>query len=223
MLSPGRSGSRALAALSPGAGRPPLLAQYGRSISEREKAGYWRAGPFRLTPLVQLRNAGVDSNPFLTPGGRGVRRPRWSSGPDSRPTCRWDTACAFAATAGSTTPSSPTPSRPRAFDPGGDLRAELDVSRLTFYGGGGHFSARQRYTTDIDTRIQRTEDWLNGGLQLRVTTHHRRSTSGSRSAASATTPRTPADEQIKILLDRDSLLLPGPLPLRAHASHDRCS
>ncbi|MCG6928811.1 MAG: hypothetical protein LJF30_26335, partial [Acidobacteria bacterium] len=45
----------------------PALAQYGRPITEREKEGLWRLGPFRLTPQLQLRNAGVDSNPFLTP------------------------------------------------------------------------------------------------------------------------------------------------------------
>ena len=57
----------------------------------------------------------------------------------------------------------------RALHPGGDVRAELDVSRFTLFAAGGHFVARQRFTTDIDTRIERTEGWVNGGVRYQAT------------------------------------------------------
>ncbi len=185
----------------------PALAQYGRPITEREKAGFWRAGPFRLTPLVQLRNAGVDSNPFLTPGAEEsetevvLRAGLKAYVPVGRRLrLRGDgwLDYTFFSTALET----------RAIDPGGDLRAELDVSRLTFFGGGGHFSARQRYTTDIDTRIQRTEDWANGGFQLRVTKIIGLDF-GVEDRRFRYNPEDPGGESIKILLDRDSLSFQG--------------
>jgi hypothetical protein len=185
----------------------PSLAQYGRPISEREKAGFWRLGPLRLTPLVQLRNAGVDSNPSLTPeteesetevvlrGGVQVYVPL-----GRRLRLRGDgwLDYTFFSTAVET----------GSVDPGGDLRAELDVSRLSFYGGGGHFSARQRYTTDIDTRIQRTEDWVNGGLQLRVTKIIGLDF-GVEDRRFRYDPENTGGESIKILLDRDTLSYQG--------------
>jgi hypothetical protein len=185
----------------------PALAQYGRPITEREKAGFWRAGPFRLTPLVQLRNAGVDSNPFLTPGAEesetevvlrvGIKA---YVPVGRRLRLRGDgwLDYTFFSTALET----------RAIDPGGDLRAELDVSRLTFFGGAGHFSARQRYTTDIDTRIQRTEDWVNGGFQLRVTKIIGLDF-GVEDRSFRYDPEDTGGESIKILLDRDTLSFLG--------------
>jgi hypothetical protein len=218
--SPGRLYSSAVGALSRRLHRgtlvaalvacaAPALAQYGRPISERDKAGYWRLGPFRLTPLLQLRNAGVDSNPFLTPGAEtsetelGLRAGLQAYLPVGRRLrLRGDgwldyTFYSEALQQGATYP-------------GGDARAELDISRLTFFGGGGHFTDRQRYTTDIDTRVERTEDWWNGGVQLRLTT-----LIGVDFAAEGRRFRydpqndDPGGERIKITLDRDTLSYQG--------------
>jgi hypothetical protein len=200
-----RLGLLALAALA----APPALAQYGRPITEQEKAGYWRAGPFRLTPLVALRNAGVDSNPFLTPGAEvsetevvlraGIkayvpvgRRLRLRAD-------GWLDYTSFSEAL-----------EPRAIDPGGDLRAELDVSRLTFFGEGGHFQTRQRYTTDIDTRVRRSEGWVNGGVQLRITRIIAVDFAAEdRRFRYEPDEDDPGGERIKRLLDRDSLAYQG--------------
>jgi hypothetical protein len=187
----------------------PALAQYGRPITEQEKAGYWRLGPFRLTPLLEVRNAGVDSNPFLSAGAeiseteislRGGLKLHVPVGRRLR--LRGDGWLDY-------TFYSEALEQGAVF-PGGDLRAELDVSRLTFFGGGGHFTDRQRYTTDIDTRIERSEDWLNGGVQLQLSTiigvdfgaeeRHNRYTPDE---------DDPDGERIKLLLDRDTLSYQG--------------
>ena len=186
----------------------PLLAQYGRPITEREKAGYWRAGPFRLTPLLQLRNAGVDSNPFLTEGAeiseneviiRGGLKAFVPIGRRLRLRGDGWLDYTFYSEALET----------RALDPGGDLRAELDVSRLSFFGGMGHFAARQRYTTDIDNRIRRTEDWLNGGVQLQLTRIVGLDFGVEERRYRFDPDKESEDDSIGILLDRDTFSFQG--------------
>ena len=185
----------------------PALAQYGRPITEREKEGLWRLGPFRLTPLLQLRNAGVDTNPFLTSEGgaeetevvlRGGVKIYVPVGRRFR--FRGDGWLDYTFFSNAL--------EPRKTYPGGDLRAELDISRFTLFAGGGHFYARQRYTSDIDTRIERTEGWVNGGVQYQLTRIF-----GIDFAAEDRRFRynaeTPEDERIKLLLDRDSLSFQG--------------
>jgi hypothetical protein len=181
----------------------PAFAQYGRPVTEAEKTGLWRLGPLRLTPLVQLRNAGVDTNPFLVPAAETeetevvLRSGLQLYVPAGRRLrLRSDGWLDYTFYSNAL--------EPRALHPGGDVRAELDVSRFTVFAGGGRLSARERYTTDIDTRIERTEDWVNGGIQLAVTRILAVDV-GAERRRYRYLPTDPADETVKLLLDRDSL------------------
>jgi hypothetical protein len=187
----------------------PALAQYGRPVSDKEEHGLWRLGFLRLTPLVQLRNAGVDTNPFLTstaateetevvlraglqvcvPVGRRLR-------------LRGDGWLDYTFYSDAL--------QPRAWHPGGDARAELALGPFTFFGGGGEFRARERYTTDIDTRVERREGWLNGGVQYQLTRIFGVDV-GAEQRRYRYLPETVGAAPIRLFLDRDSLSYQGRL------------
>jgi Putative beta-barrel porin 2 len=151
-------------ALSPGAAS---VAQAQYTATEPPKSRF-RVGPLRLTPKLELRNAGRDSNATLDPA---------NPLPDTSVVVR-GTVDGFV----------PVRRRLRLFgqswldwsqfrrlssessaDPGADGRAEIDVGPFTLVGGGGALQARQLYSIDIDERILRQERWVNAGAEWRLT------------------------------------------------------
>jgi len=146
----------------------PLQAQVWPPISNEIKRGRVRVGPLALTPRFELRNAGVDTNVFLTP---------------TEPTR--DTSVVLRGSLDGYLPVGPrlrlvgagwldfnyfkTISAESSTDPGGEGHFEFDIWRLTLIGGGGGFRSRQLYTTDIDERIERREEWWSAGSRLRIT------------------------------------------------------
>ncbi len=66
----------------------------------------------------------------------------------------------------------------------------------------------QRYTPDIDSRIERSEDWVSGGVQYQLTRIFGIDF-GAEGRRFRYLPATAADEQIKLLLDRDSVSYQG--------------
>ena len=128
----------------------------------------FRAGPLHLSPKLELRNAGRDSNVFLDPtdpladtsivvrgtveGYVPVRRRVRLFG---EAWLDWSYYRSL--------------STERSVDPGGRGRAEVDFGPLTLTAGGGALQARQLYSIDIDERILRQERWGNGGAEWRAT------------------------------------------------------
>jgi hypothetical protein len=67
----------------------------------------------------------------------------------------------------------------RSTDFGGEGRAELDVSRFTFFGAGGGGQSRQRFATDLDQRVLRHERWGSTGVTLAPTSRVSATVSGT--------------------------------------------
>jgi hypothetical protein len=127
----------------------------------------FRLGPLRLSPKLELVNAGRDTNVLLDP-----------TDPLS------DRSVVVRGTLGG---FMPVRRRIRLFgegwldwsyfqgldtetslDPGGRGRAELDVGPFTLLGGGGALQARQLYSIDIDERVLRQERWAFAGAEWRL-------------------------------------------------------
>ena len=119
-------------------------------------------------------------------------------------------ACASPAPAGSTSTTSATRDNQRSTDPGAQGRFEADAWRLTFVAGGGAFNSRQLYSTDIDERIERNEEWVNGGFRLRLTSQLR-AEAGVEDHRYRWYPTPDQDQTVKDQLDRDSVVWRGAL------------
>ena len=187
----------------------PARAQFWPELTDKQKKGRLRLGPLALTPRLELRNAGVDTNVFVT-----------SSNPVE------DTTIVLRA---SSDVFVPVGRRVRlagtgwldfnyfgdaddqgSVDPGAQGRVEVDASRLTFVAGGGAFSSSQLYSTDIDERIERNEDWLNVGFRLRLTSQLR-AEAGVEDHRYRWYPTPDQDQAVKAQLDRDSVVWRGAL------------
>jgi hypothetical protein len=128
--------------------------------------GRFRVGLIRITPKLELKNAGRDTNVLLDPAS-GVA--------DSSIAVRGGTDAFF-----------PVGRRGRLFakgwldwsyyrslkterstDPGGEGRAEFDFGPWTVFGGGGALRARQLFSIDLDARVLREEHFASAGAQWR--------------------------------------------------------
>jgi len=202
----------ALLALAIAAAAAPAQAQFWPPIPEKQKKGRLLLGPVALTPRLELRNAGVDTNVLVqpvdptrdtsivlrastdvyVPFGRRVRVAGTG----------WLDFNYFADS-----------SDQRSTDPGAQGRVEVDVSRLTLVAGGGAFNSRQLYSTDIDQRIERSENWMNGGLRLRLSSALS-AEAGVEGHGYRWNPTPDQDQTVKRQLDRDSTVWKGGLRYR---------
>jgi hypothetical protein len=139
--------------------------------AEREKKkrpGRFRVGPIYLTPKLQLKNAGVDTNVFnqrtdeiadtsvvLSPTVLAA----WPIGRRLRLTGESHVDLNYFR----------RQSSERSTDFGGEGRAEVDVSRFTFFGAGGGGQSRQRFSIDVDQRVLRHERWASTGVTIAAT------------------------------------------------------
>ncbi|HET9314315.1 MAG TPA: outer membrane beta-barrel protein [Vicinamibacteria bacterium] len=137
------------------------------SAQERKKPGRYKVGPLYVTPRLEVRNAGVDTNVFQTltdevrdtvlivsprlDGGMVVGRRLRLSGYGLLDLNYYRTQ----GNEGSTD-----------FFGGGD--AELDLGPFMLLGGGGGGQASQRFSIDIDERLLRQEKYAYGGIAWRA-------------------------------------------------------
>jgi hypothetical protein len=141
------------------------------SAAEREKKkrpGRFRVGPVYLTPKLQLKNAGVDTNVFnqrtdeiadtsvvLSPTVLAA----WPIGRRLRLTGESHVDLNYFR----------RQSSERSADFGGEGRAEVDVGPFTLFGAGGGGQSRQRFSIDLDQRVLRHERWGSTGLTITPT------------------------------------------------------
>lgn len=190
----------------------PARAQFWPEITEKQKKGRVKLGPVAFSPRIELRNAGVDTNAFLTPANPvrdtavilrassdvyvplGVRARLVGTG--------WFDFNYFA-----------SEHDPGSTAPGIQGRAEVDAWRLTFVGGGGAFDARELYSSDIDERVPREERWVNGGVHLRFSQEVRLE-AGLESHTYRWIPGPDQNQSVRALLDHDSVVWKGLLRYR---------
>lgn len=207
-----RAATAALAfALAAGAAAP-ARAQFWPELTDKQKKGRLRLGPFALTPRLELRNAGVDTNVFVTSTNpvedtsivlRGSSDVFLPLGRRFRVAgTGWLDFNYFA-----------SESDQRSTDPGIQGRFEADAWRLTFVAGGGAFNSRQLYSTDIDERVKRNEEWVNLGFRLRLTSQFR-AEAGVEDHSYRWNPEPDQDQTVKDQLDRDSVVYKGALRYR---------
>ena len=135
----------------------------GAEREKKKRPGRFRVGPLYLTPKLQLKNAGVDTNVFnqrtgevpdtavvLSPTVLGA----WPIGRRLRLTGQGHVDLNYFR----------RQSQERSTDFGGEGRAEVDVGRFTLFGAGGGGQSRQRFSIDLDQRVLRHERWGSAGL-----------------------------------------------------------
>jgi len=170
---------------------------------KKKRPGRFRVGPVYLTPKLQLKNAGVDTNVFNQRTGEIP-----------------DTSVVLSPTMLAAMPVGRRlrltgagnldlnyfrrQSSERSTDFGGEGRAEVDVGPFTFFGAGGGGQYRQRFTIDIDQRVLRHERWGSVGVTLAPTRRVSATLSGT-SRISEFASLAIADVNVKQSLDRDEL------------------
>lgn len=202
----------ACAAASLAAGRPALARD--KIDWTQKQPGRFKFGPFYLTPKVELRNAGVDTNvynqrqnpvtdtsvvvrPSLTgalPVGRRVR-------------LQGDGYLDFNYFRRQSTE--------RSTDFGVEGTGELDFGPFTFFAGGGGLQARQPFGIDLDERIRRQEKFGGGGFDMRLGRMFQVTVRGDKRQFRYAPSRVRGAE-LQRALDRDSLS--GAVELRSKLS-----
>ncbi|PYQ04524.1 MAG: hypothetical protein DMF82_10425 [Acidobacteria bacterium] len=139
--------------------------------AEREKKkrpGRFRVGPVYLTPKLQLKNAGVDTNVFNqrtgeVPDNSVVLSPTmlaaWPVGRRLRLTGESHVDLNYFR----------RQTNERSTDFGGEGRAEVDIGPFTLFGAGGGGQSRQRFSIDLDQRVLRHERWGSTGFTVTPT------------------------------------------------------
>jgi hypothetical protein len=190
-----------------------LVAALGASVAAgaaepaAARPGRFRVGPIYLTPRLELRNAGVDTNVF-----------------NSRTDEVADAALVLRPSVGAVMPVGrrlrltgqgyfdlnyfQRQETERSNDFGGRGGAALRLGPLTLTGEGGGAQARQRFSIDVDERLLRQERWAGGGLRVDLTRRLSLTASGMTHVYEFAPSR---DAEVKRSLDRDERSARGEL------------
>jgi hypothetical protein len=153
---------------------------------EKPRLGWRRIGPVFVTPKLELRNAGVDTNVYnddvgsiedsatILAGSLGLVLPvgrRWQFDSNTRVGFNYFRR----------------EESERSTDVLSDLRARFETRRVLALIGGRRLRAKQRFSVDLDERVPREEDEVNGEVRVRLT---RRLSLSARGAWEETTFQT---------------------------------
>lgn len=142
------------------------LAAPAGSADKAKKPGNHQVGPFYLTPRLLLKDAGVDTNVFHT-----LNNPTRDAVVVLTP--RLDAALPlgrFRATGFGFVDVNyyRRANDERSTDFYAEGRAELDAGPFTFFGGGGGGQFTQRFSIDVDERLERQEKRGHAGTTIRA-------------------------------------------------------
>jgi hypothetical protein len=183
----------------------------GLSAAEtRKRPGRYRLGPVYVTPHLQLKNAGVDTNVFQTlvrptRDEVVVLSPRVEGampvGRRLRLTGLGLLEMNYYRRQG----------EERSNDFYGEGRSELDLGPFTFFGGGGGGQFTQRFSIDVDERLKRQEKHGYAGATWRLTRRLSATAQGRRERLTFAPGRFRLGGEVKASLDRDTLAGTGQL------------
>jgi hypothetical protein len=181
-----------------------LAARGAPAADPAKRPGRYKHGPLYFTPRLELKNAGVDTNLFLTQTGEVP-----------------DTSIVLS---GGAEGVLPVGSRlrlsgrgsvdfnyfhrlvsERSTDPSGEGLAELTLGRLMLFGGGGGSSSRQRFSIEFDARVPRHEMWATGGSRLDLGSKLSLTLSGKEHRFRYGTFDLGGGQDLRELLDRNTL------------------
>lgn len=147
----------------------------------KKRPGRFKVGPLYLTPRLELKNAGVDTNVYQA-SSNAVQDTSVAFGPSLQAALPILERLRVTASGEAVYQYFRLRGTERSVDLRGEGRAEIDVASLTFFAGGGGLRAKQRFTIDLDQRVPRHEDWGSAGLRWGLTQRISTTLTGSRRA-----------------------------------------
>ena len=135
------------------------------NAQERTKKPSLKLGPFQVSVVAPF-TAGVDSNVYNTPGG--VSDETFTLAPTLRVLLPLGRRARIIATGGVAPYYFHSEKSENHTDLIGSARAEVDAGPLTFFGGLSGARLRQRFSLEIDERIQRNESGSTFGATIRL-------------------------------------------------------
>lgn len=143
----------------------PVYAQ--RTTDDVRKNSKMHFGALYLTPKVELKGVGVDTNVFST-----AANPKSDFTATLAPSTQFGVPMArkalLAGAVGLDAVYYKTYATERSVNPNLDARLEYFSPRVTLFTAGGISSSRQRLNFEIDQRSRRTERKFSGGFDIRV-------------------------------------------------------
>jgi hypothetical protein len=160
-------------------------------------------GPFYVTPALQLKELGVDTNVF-NEAGEQKSDFMFNLSPKA------DVWVALARRALITTSVAAdlvwfrTYASERSIDPQASVRAEIYFHRLTLFAQDAYLNSRQRMNYEIDLRLRHMDNNLEAGAEYRVTPKFSFSVSGRRAVTRFDADATFLGTSLRETLNRDS-------------------
>ncbi len=184
-----------------------------RASDRKRRLGRYRLGPLYLTPRLELRNAGVDTNVYgagsaLVPDNVVTLRPGLSTAVPLGRRIRltsdgWLDLNYYQ-----------RQTSERSTDFGGKARGEFDLGIATFFAEGGGSQAKQRLWIDLDQRVLRQDGYGTAGVNLRLSSRLR--ISGAQTLRKYRYGRNvQAGYRISDMLDRDETATTSTVRYRA--------
>jgi putative beta-barrel porin BBP2 len=144
----------------------PVAAQSQGAEEARTQARI-HVGPLYLTPGVQLREIGVDTNVFNT-NADPKSDFTFTVGPEANAWIPFGRRALLKTSGGADLVYFQTYSSERSINPRAEVRGEVYLHRVTLFGENEVLNTRQRPNYEIDVRARRLENTLRAGGQLRL-------------------------------------------------------
>jgi hypothetical protein len=157
-----------LIALSVPAGAFGQVSSSGQSIEDVRKNARMHVGPFYITPAVQLKELGVDTNVF-NQAGEQKKDFMFNISPKADIAVPMARRALFTSTVATDLVYFAKYATERSVDPQVAFRGEVYLRRLTLFAEDAYLNSRQRLNYEIDLRARHKENNLLAGVSYRIT------------------------------------------------------
>ncbi len=138
-------------------------------IEEVRENSRLHAGPLYATPLIQLKELGIDNNVYNTYGDRRLSDFTLTFAPKVELSMPMAKRALLQAKTAADLVWYATYAGERSIDPQLDLSGQLFLHRITLFGERDYLNTRQRPNQEIDVRARRVEEMITGGVEVAVT------------------------------------------------------